>query len=217
MNPAITTAFALAIAYVLGSVPTGLWLGLWLRGIDVRQHGSGNIGATNTRRVLGNKLGITALAGDVAKGLVSVVFVARLSGWGHAPLVCGIAAILGHTASVFLRFRGGKGVATGAGVFLGLAPIPTAIAAGAFVLIVAITRYVSLASMCAAVVLSVSLFVGPYAWPVRVIAALVAALIIYKHRSNIGRMLRGEESRFGRLPGSAAEIAPAEKTGGKGH
>ena len=106
---------ALALSYALGSLPTGLWLGLSIRGIDIRQKGSKNIRATNTMRVVGNKLGALAPSGDIAKGVLATLLVARLADWEHAPLACGTAAILGHTFSLFLKFRGGKGVATSAG------------------------------------------------------------------------------------------------------
>ena len=131
---------AIAFSYLLGSVPTGLWLGLKLRNIDIREHGSRNIGATNTLRVLGKKLGAITLAMDVLKGWLPVAAALWLNVWDYLPILCGLAAILGHTFSVFLRFRGGKGVATSTGVFLGLAPMPTLIAALVFGVVVAATR-----------------------------------------------------------------------------
>ena len=185
------------LAYVLGSVPTGLWIGLRLRGIDIREHGSKNIGATNTLRVLGKGMGAAALAGDVAKGLVAVLAISRLSAWEHAPLACGMAAILGHTFSVFLRFSGGKGVATSAGVFLGLCPLPSLIAILVFGVVLALTRMVSAGSCLAALALAVGVFFFHEDWPLRVVVVLVALLVVVKHRSNIRRILRGEESRLG--------------------
>lgn len=187
---------ALLLSYVAGSIPTGLWLGQAMRGVDIREHGSRNIGATNTLRVLGKPLGAAALAGDMLKGLVAVAVFARLGAMPQLPLYCGIAAILGHTFSVFLRFRGGKGVATGAGVFLGLAPAATGIAAAVFALVAGTTRMVSAASLCAAIALTAAVFALPHGMPVRVAAALVAALVLFRHRSNIARILKGEENRF---------------------
>ena len=146
-----------AIAYILGSVPTGYWLGLRLRGVDIREHGSRNIGATNTMRVLGRGLGAIALAVDIAKGLVSVLLIARLSAWEYAPLICGLAAILGHTFSIFLRFQGGKGVATSAGVFFALTPLPMFIALAAFLFVVAMTHMVSAGSIVAALALGIAI------------------------------------------------------------
>ena len=190
------TPLAIALSYLLGSIPTGLWLGLKLRGIDIREHGSKNIGATNTMRVLGKKLGAVALAGDMAKGIIPVLLFARLGDWPHLDLACGLAAIIGHTASLFLRFRGGKGVATGTGVFLALCPIPTLIAAVVFAAVVALTRMVSAGSICAAAALCAAVYLTPATWPLRVIATLAAVLVIWKHRSNIQRIIRGQENRI---------------------
>jgi glycerol-3-phosphate acyltransferase PlsY len=185
-----------------------LWLGLWLRGVDIREHGSKNIGATNTLRVLGKGLGAAALAGDAAKGLVPVLIVARLSPWPYAPLVCGVAAILGHLASLFLKFKGGKGVATSLGVFLALAPLPTLVAVLVFGLVVATTRMVSAGSIGAAVAMTLAVYLLPHAWAtfptrllpadhtLRVVVTIIALLVVYKHRSNIARILTGAEHRF---------------------
>ncbi len=187
---------ALLLSCLLGSVPTGLWIGMRLRHIDIREHGSKNIGATNTMRVLGKRLGAVALAGDMAKGLLPVLFSPLFSPWPHLPLACGVAAILGHSFSVFLKFRGGKGVATSTGVFLALAPIPTLIAAVVFGVVVATTRMVSTGSIAAAFAMSIAVFCVPLSTPIRVMTLLVAALVIIKHRSNIARILRGEENRI---------------------
>jgi glycerol-3-phosphate acyltransferase PlsY len=187
---------AMALSYVIGSIPTGLWFGLKLRGIDIREHGSKNIGATNTMRVLGKPLGALALAGDMGKGIIAVLLFARLGTWSQLPLACGLAAVIGHTASIFLRFRGGKGVATGAGVFLALCPIPTLIAAVVFALVVALTRMVSAGSISASIALCAALYLTDASWPLRIIATIVAVLIIWKHRTNISRILRGTENRI---------------------
>lgn len=201
------TVAAILLSYVLGSVPTGLWLGLRLRGIDIREHGSKNIGATNTLRVLGKTLGGIALAGDAAKGLVPVLLFSRLSDWPYAALACGVAAIAGHLASLFLRFKGGKGVATSLGVFLALCPVPTLIAAGAFFALLLTTRMVSAGSIVAAMAMTASVYLIPHAiatapthllpegWALRIMVTVIALLVIVKHRSNIGRILRGEESK----------------------
>lgn len=190
------TVIAIVLSYIIGSVPTGLWLGLGLRGIDIREQGSKNIGATNTMRVLGKPLGAIALAADMGKGIIAVLLFARLGAREHLPLACGVAAVVGHTASIFLRFRGGKGVATGAGVFLALCPIPTLIAAGVFAIVVATTRMVSAGSISASIALCAALCFFDTSWILRVIAAIVAILIIWKHRTNISRILRGVENRI---------------------
>ncbi len=192
----VLTVLGVVLSYLLGSVPTGLWLGLWLQNVDIRERGSKNIGATNTMRVLGKKLGAIVLACDVAKGLIPVLVMARASVWEYAPLLCGLAAIVGHTASVFLNFRGGKGVATSTGVFLGLCPVPTLIAAAVFLTVVAITRIVSAGSILAAAAFTLVVHVLPHDWPIRLIATLIAVLIIVRHRANIQRILKGEESRL---------------------
>ena len=191
----IWTALALLISYLLGSIPTGLWLGLRLRKIDIREHGSKNIGATNTMRTLGKGLGAVALVGDMAKGYVSVVAIALLSEWEYAPIVRGLAAIAGHTWSLFLKFRGGKGVATSAGVFFGLAAIPMGIALVVFLMVIGVTRMVSAGSILAAVALAVSVFLFSDDLVLRIIATCVALLVIVRHRDNIRRILAGPENR----------------------
>lgn len=190
------TVAAVAVAYLLGSVPTGLWLGKALRGVDIREHGSKNIGATNTLRVLGKPLGVAALIADIGKGVVAVLLVARLSPWAYAPLACGVAAILGHSTSPFCGFRGGKGVATSAGVFASLCPVPMLIAVVAFVLTTGLTHMVSAGSVAAAVALTVAIFVFPASAALRIVVVAVAALVIVKHRSNMQRMLRGQENKL---------------------
>lgn len=200
---------AIAAAYVLGSVPTGLWLGLGLRGVDIREHGSRNIGATNTLRILGKALGGIALAGDMLKGVLAVTLVSRLSpDWAYAPLACGLAAILGHLFPVFARLRGGKGVATSAGVFFALCPVPMVLALASFIGVVAATRMVSAGSCVGSLVLAAAVWLLPRQiglWPgdyvpdplvLRVLVTLVAVFVIVKHRSNLSRMLRGEENRL---------------------
>lgn len=194
-NVVIATVIAVLISYALGSIPTGLWLGLWLRGIDIREHGSKNIGATNTLRVLGKTLGIIALVGDMLKGLAPVLVVARLSSWEYAPLACGLAAIVGHTASVFCKFKGGKGVATSTGVFAALCPWPFAAAFVVFFAVVLTTRMVSAASISAAATLAIAVFFFPTDAVVQAITVAVAVLVIVKHRGNIQRILKGEESK----------------------
>lgn len=187
---------ALALSYVLGSIPTGLWLGLWLKGVDIRKEGSGNIGATNTMRTLGKLYGLVALAFDVFKGWLPVVLAAYLHSWEYLPIGCGMAAIMGHTFPIFLWFKGGKGVATSTGVFLGLAPMPMAVAAAVFFAVVAATRMVSAGSVAAAAAMGAAVFLFDIPWPVRWFTLLVAALVIVKHHSNIRRILRHEETKL---------------------
>lgn len=190
------SVLAVGLSYLLGSVPTGLWLGLWLRGVDIRQSGSHNIGATNALRVLGKPIGVASLVIDILKGVVPVLLFARMSSWDYAPLACGLAAIVGHVTSPFVGFRGGKGVATSTGVFLALAPIPTLVAAAVFFAVVAATRMVSAGSVLAAAVLAGMVLALPNDPVLRVVAVAVAALVILRHRGNIQRILTGTEHRL---------------------
>lgn len=199
---AVTALAALLVSYVFGSVPTGLWLGLALRRVDIREHGSKNIGATNTLRVLGKPLGAIALICDMAKGFLPVWAVGYLIAptafplASMLPLLCGVAAILGHSFSLFLRFRGGKGVATSTGVFLALAPVPVLTGAYAFAAVLIATQMVSAGSVTAACVVAAMVFILPVTWPVRIMTIAIAALVVYKHRDNLRRIARGEESRM---------------------
>ena len=206
MHPAI----AIVLAYVSGSIPSAYLAGK-SRGIDLRQHGSGNLGATNVFRVLGAGIGTLVFLVDMAKGALPVLllpphttrvgFTPALAGnWELTMgIVCGIAAIIGHVRPLFLGFRrGGKGVATAAGVFLALAPLPTAAALTAFALVLLVSRYVSLGSLIAAVVLPVALFASQGPSPLFVVALLIMVFVFWTHRTNIARLRRGEEHRFGR-------------------
>ena len=191
---------AFTAAYLLGAVPTSYLAGRLLRGIDLRRHGSGNLGATNVFRTLGVTPAMAVLTLDILKGFCASFW---LPGWFGlegslvAPgMILGFPAIAGHVFSPFVRFRGGKGVATSAGAFLGLAPMPMLIAGAVFLVIVGITRMVSLGSITAAAVAAVSVFFFPVSGPVRIVAVLVAALIILRHHSNIKRILKREEPRL---------------------
>lgn len=191
----------LAIAYLAGSIPTAYIVGK-LNGVDLRQHGSGNLGATNVVRVLGTKIGVLVFFADVLKGFLPVYFLPR-----HADtllpnvwaLAFGVAAILGHVKPIFLLWRGGgKGVATGAGVFAALAPLASLIAFGMWVLVFFATKYVSFASLVGAIALPTAiLLVSRDPTSIVFIASLfIASFVIWTHRANIGRLRRGEEHRF---------------------
>ncbi len=189
-------------SYLVGSVPFGLLIAKGVKGIDLRQHGSGNIGATNVFRVVGKKWGILALLLDAAKGYAGVWVAARFFAGGevYEELVFGLAAIMGHSFPVWLRFKGGKGVATSLGVFLAIVPVPTLIAFGLWAAVFAVVRIISVASLSAAVMFPVLIFVlcrnQPGFGGVLSVAVLLAAFIVYTHRANVRRLLRGEEKKL---------------------
>jgi acyl phosphate:glycerol-3-phosphate acyltransferase len=192
----------LGLAYLLGAIPTSYLAGRGLRGIDLRDHGSGNLGATNAFRVLGWKAAVPVMVVDVAKGWLPVVLFPVLAGdpslgWS---LAFGTAAILGHVFSVFVGFRGGKGVATSAGVFLALAPWAALIGALVWGIALVLTRIVSVASLLAAVVLPMAVFATREPRLVFWLSVALGAFVIYAHRGNIRRLARGEEHTFRRRP-----------------
>jgi glycerol-3-phosphate acyltransferase PlsY len=196
-------ALALGLSYASGSLPFA-WLAGRAAGVDLRQQGSGNLGATNVFRVLGWKVGIAVFLADALKGALPVLLLPpRIDSPvdpGLWAIACGIAAIAGHVRPLFLRFRkGGKGVATAAGVFFALAPLPMLVTFGLFVAVVLATGYVSLGSLLSAVVLPGFLLVtqGSRA-PLFVVSLVIASFVFWTHRANIGRLRRGEEHRFGK-------------------
>ena len=199
-------AAVLAVSYLLGSIPFGYLLVRLFRKEDVRHTGSGNIGATNVARSGGKGLGILTLLLDLAKGLLAVLLAKHLApGLPSRPsdlaVWAGIAAVIGHVFPVWLRFRGGKGVATALGVFLALVPTVVLAAVCVFLLVALTTRYVSLASILAAATLPVfAILLSPDRSPVYLGGVLfIAALVILKHHANIKRLLAGSESRLGSL------------------
>ena len=195
----------IVLSYLCGSIPTGVIIANRL-GIDVRKVGSGNIGATNVARSIGKKAGLLTLFGDALKG-ISPVLVVRFLDLGEAALACtAVAALLGHLFSPFLRFSGGKGVATGLGIFLGLSPQAILIALGLFALTFAVSRIVSLASLVAAGTTPLLLFLLSYPKGHLWAGIIVASLIIIRHHENIVRLLKGQEQKFSlnKSPSSAA-------------
>ena len=191
----------LVASYLLGAVPTSYIAGRLLRGIDLREHGSKNLGATNLYRVLGWRVAVPVGLFDMAKGLIPVLlFAPRVSSWQTFALVCGLTAMVGHVFSVFVGFKGGKGVATAAGVMLGLTPAALLIALVVWIVVVALTGYVSLGSIVAAALFPVLVrLVDPPEQPeILWLDIAAAAGIIWLHRANIARLLRGTENRFGR-------------------
>jgi glycerol-3-phosphate acyltransferase PlsY len=199
MHPAIL----LALSYLIGSIPVAYLAGKLSRGIDLREHGSGNLGATNVYRVLGPRIAIVVLLADGLKGAIPVLVFPGLTATNRPDLwaiAYGLAAIAGHVRSVFLLLRGGgKGVATAAGAFMSLAPLPSIIALGIFVVVLFVWGYVSVGSLSAAFALPIliALREGVHS-PLFAVSAVVAAFVFWTHRANIVRLRSGQEPRFGK-------------------
>ena len=198
--PWVTAAAALLVSYLAGSVPFAFLLTRWVKGVDIRTVGSGNVGATNASRILGRKWFFVVFLLDCAKGALPVLLLAPLAGLegdalNRLRMACGLAALLGHVFPVFLGFRGGKGVATGAGVLGALAPLASLCALGAFLVFLAVFRYVSLGSIAACLVL------GPSAWAlgapgeIAAFCSVVGVLVALLHRKNMARIAAGTEPR----------------------
>lgn len=193
----------LVAAYLVGAVPFGYLIGR-MRGVDVRTVGSKNIGATNVYRTVGKRWGFLAFFCDFAKGFVPTLlcsmYTARHPGGGfwheNLPVFVGLACVVGHTLTVFMRFKGGKGVATAFGMFLALMPYPTLMAFAVFVATVWLSHYISLGSMLAAVALGASVWLFPATLLLRVVADLIAVFVVVKHRTNIQRLVKGCENRI---------------------
>jgi glycerol-3-phosphate acyltransferase PlsY len=184
---------AILIGYAVGSLPIGYLVALRAGGIDLRRVGSGNVGAANVYRTAGLSSAIAVMLADMAKGAAAVL----IAGSGSHAVAAGAAAVVGHIYPVWLRFRGGKGVATASGVFGLLSPLPTAVAAAAFAVVVARTRFVSLGSIVATIVLPIVEWLTPGRRAVDIAATLVAALILFMHRGNAMRLLSRTERAIG--------------------
>jgi acyl phosphate:glycerol-3-phosphate acyltransferase len=199
-------ALYLLVAFLLGALPFALWVGRLARGIDVREHGSGNMGATNVLRVLGPGWGVATLVLDVAKGWTAVALAPRclglpaVSAGGAWPLAGCVAAVLGHMFTPLAGFRGGKGVAAALGGFIALAPLAALIGVAGFVATVALSRFVSLGSLVMAIAFPLAaVWLGPPAplrWAVVALGAALAALVTWRHRANWARIANGTESHF---------------------
>jgi glycerol-3-phosphate acyltransferase PlsY len=196
---------AIVLAYLAGSIPSAVWAGKVFHGIDVREHGSGNAGATNTVRVLGWKTGIPVLLFDLFKGWLAASLPLFLDAAPHGSeqmtvlqIVCGMAAILGHVFPLFAGFRGGKGVATTFGVLLALQPWLTLTCAGIFLVMLLISGYVSLGSMISVIMFPVLLMTVFHTPSVmfKIFAVVVAVAVVLTHSKNISRLLKGEEKKF---------------------
>jgi glycerol-3-phosphate acyltransferase PlsY len=207
---AALSVLAVALAsYLVGSFPTSILVGRIFFDRDIRSEGSGNAGGTNTFRVFGWKAGIAVVVVDVGKGALAALLLSRMGDPSGLPreflsLLAGSMAVVGHVWTIFAGFRGGKGVATAAGALFSIAPLPTAFAAAAFVFVVGFTGIVSLGSLAAALAFPLSLLVmglagRPPSAVLAVFSLIIAPLVFYTHRANIGRLRKGEEKGFERL------------------
>ncbi|MFQ5850185.1 MAG: glycerol-3-phosphate 1-O-acyltransferase PlsY [Candidatus Binatia bacterium] len=189
------TVWILLFAYLLGSAPTGFFLGI-LSGVDIRKVGSGNIGATNVARVVGWKTGLMTLVADAAKGYLPVLLSNQLGFGLKVSTLTAVAAFVGHLYPVFLRFRGGKGVATALGGLAGLAPLAAVLLLFVFFSVAMASRLISLASLTAAALAPVVLWFLSYPPPLLLMGLIMGALIIIRHRENIERLISGGEAKF---------------------
>ncbi len=206
MPATLSALFAVGLGYLSGSLPWGLWLGRWLRGVDVRTLGSKNLGATNVYRSLGPAIGVAVLALDIAKGALPTWLVPGLGVSAAFPggpewcrLAVGFAAVLGHVFTIFAGCKGGKGVATTVGVLLALSPPAFGVFMGVFLTTLAVTRYISLGSILGSIAFAITLAftaVGGVRSPSFGFGVMVGMLVIVRHKDNIGRLLRGDERRF---------------------
>ncbi len=209
--------FVIFLSYIVGSIPTSIIVSKLVRGIDIREHGSGNAGGTNVFRVLGWKWGIITILLDALKGALAVIVVARMY-LDHIPfnnitpfddftlvqIICGVAAVIGHIWTIFAGFKGGKGIATGLGVLIMIVTVDMALALGVFVLAVTISRYISLGSLLAAISVPLILIIRENIFGVDIpgyhtllpFCIGLALLVIYTHRANIGRILEGSERKI---------------------
>ncbi len=205
MTTIIIIILAVSISYLIGSLPTSYLFGKYLKKIDIREHGSGNVGATNAYRVIGKIPGVFVLIIDIFKGYIVTGFLAEFFynipysavdfDWLRA--IMGFSVIAGHIWTVFLRFKGGKGIATGAGVLFGISPVSTLIVFIIWLLIFIPTRYISLASVISIAFLPFVLIVLNMSFPLVLLAITICIISTYKHITNIQRLLKGEEHRFG--------------------
>jgi acyl phosphate:glycerol-3-phosphate acyltransferase len=209
--PVLAYIIVAVAAYLLGSIPTG-FLVAKAKGIDIRSVGSGNIGATNAMRVLGKPAGIFVLLLDAAKGFLAIILASLIAKrfFYNEPeteilrVIAGIFAVLGHNYTCWLKFKGGKGIATTAGVYLALVPGALAIALAVFILTIIVTRYVSVGSIVAGIALPTAVWVlQPHNLFLGIVTTALGALAIYKHKSNIQRLMAGTESRLGKKPEDA--------------
>jgi glycerol-3-phosphate acyltransferase PlsY len=192
--------FSVFTAFLIGAIPTGYLFGKYFHEVDIREHGSGNVGATNAFRVLGKRIGLVVFALDFAKGWVSSALTAKIF-YSTMPspewtIWIGFGAILGHIFNPFLKFKGGKGIATGGGALCGSFPMVFLVVIGVWILLFALTRIVSVASLAAVAALIISSFILEVGWSGRASFILFTVLAVWSHRSNISRIFKGQEKKL---------------------
>ena len=221
------------LSYLVGSIPSSIWVGKVVKGVDIRDHGSGNAGATNTFRLLGWQPGVAVLAIDFFKGFASSYWISQLayhigSGpvsmfefWSLDPflsITCGIAAVVGHMFPLYASFDGGKGMATAAGMLCGIEPVSVGIAAGFFLIVLLTSRFVSLASLVAAFVYPLVLVILRYVYKwdidgsILIFAAIIGLAIIIKHKGNIKRLINGTENKISSFSPAVGWLNKEEKS-----
>ncbi len=195
----IQTISGITLSYLIGGIPFALLLGKW-KGVDIRTVGSGNIGATNLTRAVGRDWGIACFTLDFLKGLLPVLFLPPAFDAAPAvlPILCAAAAVAGHVFPLYLKFKGGKGVSTTLGALVALSPLPVLLAMAVWLIVFQISKYVSLASLCAAGVLPVAALFTPNDGWTRLAFLALALLIIFRHRGNIAALTKGTERKFTR-------------------
>lgn len=213
----LNLVFVVILSYLVGSIPTSIILSKLVRGIDIREHGSGNAGGTNVFRVLGWKWGVLTILLDACKGALAVIIVARLyldsfpfknitpfDDFTLVQIICGVTAVIGHVFTLFAGFRGGKGIATGLGVLITIVTLDMVFALGVFILVVTMSRYISLGSLAAAVSVPLIMIIRENIFGVNIpgyhtilpFSILLALFVIYTHRANIDRLLKGNERKI---------------------
>ncbi|MFD0619334.1 MULTISPECIES: glycerol-3-phosphate 1-O-acyltransferase PlsY [Paenibacillus] len=198
----VLAIISIILSYLIGAISFSVVIAKWLKGIDIRQHGSGNAGATNTLRVLGKGPGICVLLLDMAKGVLAVwlgKWMGDISAW--VPVLCGIAAIVGHNWPIYFRFKGGKGIATTIGVMATLAFLPSLFAGITAIIVIAVTRYVSLGSLILSAVLPILLIVMNRPYEILWASLLLCVFAFVRHRSNIVKIVQGKENKLGAKKG----------------
>jgi len=228
----IALGVVLLLSYLVGSIPSSIWVGKIVKGVDIRDHGSGNAGATNTFRLLGWQPGVAVLAIDFFKGFASSLWISQVAYhigagpvtlfdfWSLDPflsITCGIAAVVGHMFPLYANFDGGKGMATAAGMLCGIEPVSVGIAAGFFLIVLLTSRFVSLASLVAAFVYPLVLVVLRYGYgwdidgSILIFAGIIGLAIIIKHKENIKRLINGTENKISSFKPAVGWLNKEEK------